>query len=219
MFKISAKNIIRLTAFANTSRFYYFIFGKILGNLLDSTNDLSNAVHSFSKERAGEAKALVRLSRDLDRPGALGFATFILPLILDAIFHSMAPKIFRPNMIAMLQREGVTFQQAVQIKRMDRIAQVMILGTVGYAAVSGFKFSVKILARWLGQRSSRTLGGLAVTAVALVALRPLAKFLVPGLAPADVLARLRNKVTNSDTFITPLGFRKDDDSKTIDLEV
>jgi hypothetical protein len=29
-------------------------------------------------------------------------------------------------MIAMLQREGVTFQKGVQFKRTDRIAQVMI---------------------------------------------------------------------------------------------
>lgn len=176
--------------------------------MIDSTDDLSQAVHAFSKERAGEAKALVRLSRELDRPGALGFVTFILPIILDAIFNGLAPKFFRPNIIAMLQQEGVTFQQVMRIKRNDRIAQVAILGACLYAAVTGVKISLKLLTNLLGQRSSKTLGGLVVAAVGLVVLQKFAKFLVPGLAPADVLARVRGKVTNRDTFITPLGFRQ-----------
>ena len=63
----------------------------------------AEAADSFNRERGGEAKALVKLSRGFDRPGSLGFATFILPLILDGIFHGLAPKLFSPNTIAMLQ--------------------------------------------------------------------------------------------------------------------
>ena len=58
---------------------------------------------TFNEDRGGEAKALVKLSRGFDRPGTIGFATFILPLILDGIFHGMMPRIFSPNTIAMLQ--------------------------------------------------------------------------------------------------------------------
>ena len=69
------------------------------------------AVVNFSRQRAGEAKALVQISREFDRPGFVGFLTFILPLILDGVFSGIAPKIFSPNTIAMLQRDGLTFQQ------------------------------------------------------------------------------------------------------------
>lgn len=71
---------------------------------------IASAVASFSKLRATEASALVRVSRSFDRPGALGFLTFVLPLILDGIFHGVAPAVFGPNTIAMLQRDGLTFQ-------------------------------------------------------------------------------------------------------------
>lgn len=69
------------------------------------------AVAGFSQQRAGEAKALVQISREFDRPGAMGFLTFILPLILDGIFNRVAPKIFSPNTIAMLQRDGLSFRE------------------------------------------------------------------------------------------------------------
>ena len=56
-----------------------------------------------SRMVAGEAEALVRISRGLDRPGLLGFVTFILPIILDGIFQSLAPSLFELNTIALLQ--------------------------------------------------------------------------------------------------------------------
>ena len=58
-----------------------------LGKQVKSHGLSAEAASSFNKERGGEAKALVKLSRGFDRPGALGFASFILPLILDGIFH------------------------------------------------------------------------------------------------------------------------------------
>jgi len=45
----------------------------------------------------------VRISRGFDRPGFFGFLTFVLPLILDGIFHKAFPKVFGPNTIASLQ--------------------------------------------------------------------------------------------------------------------
>ncbi|GMH87938.1 hypothetical protein TrVE_jg6856 [Triparma verrucosa] len=113
------------------------------------------AAEEFSKKRAGEAKALVKLSRGFDRPGKLGFATFILPLILDGIFHGMLPKLFSPNTIAMLQASrtdssgeaiSYTFQEVVSIKRFDRVKQAALVSGVLYA---------------MGKTASLCLGGLA----------------------------------------------------------
>lgn len=49
------------------------------------------------------AREQVRISRGFDRPGFFGFVTFVLPLILDGIFHKAFPKVFGPNTIASLQ--------------------------------------------------------------------------------------------------------------------
>lgn len=40
---------------------------------------------------------------DYDAKTAAGFARFILPLILDSVFHRLAPKVFAPNGIRLLQ--------------------------------------------------------------------------------------------------------------------
>lgn len=45
----------------------------------------------------------MRISRGFDRPGVQGFATFVLPLILDGVFHKACPRVFGPNTIASLQ--------------------------------------------------------------------------------------------------------------------
>jgi 2-polyprenyl-6-methoxyphenol hydroxylase-like FAD-dependent oxidoreductase len=47
------------------------------------------AIEEYSKQRAPEARALVQISREFDRPGILGFVTFILPLILDGLFNGL----------------------------------------------------------------------------------------------------------------------------------
>ena len=102
----------------------------ILADVLQATEyDLTAAVLRYSAQQAPEAAALVRISRDLDRPGMAGIVTFIAPLILDAIFHKAAPAVFSPNTITLLQREAYTFQQVGRIKRRDRIGQLAILGT------------------------------------------------------------------------------------------
>jgi hypothetical protein len=85
-------------------------------------------------QRAGEARALVRLSRGLDRPGLLGFISFVLPIILDGIFHKAAPRMFGPNTIALLQRDGITFTEVANKKRRDRLLQVALLGGIVYGA-------------------------------------------------------------------------------------
>lgn len=84
------------------------------------------ALPEFSRRRAADAKALVDISRGFDG----GFLTFVLPLILDGIFHSLAPALFAPNTIQMLQKEDWTFSRVARRKRRDRTAQVGIIAAV-----------------------------------------------------------------------------------------
>jgi kynurenine 3-monooxygenase len=177
---------------------------QILGDIIDSTDSVTGAVHEFSRLRAAESKALVRISRELDRPGKIGFVTFILPIILDSIFSGLAPKLFAPNIIAMLQRPEYTFQEVARRKRRDRLVQVGVIAGGLTGSVTATKFLIGSLARAVGKSSSTVAAG----TVALVAggslLSKAAKFVVPGLAPADILTKLSSKVTNSRTHLTPL---------------
>ena len=87
---------------------------KVLVEALDDADgDTSVALPQYSKKRAADAKALVDLSRSFDG----GFMTFVLPLIVDSIFNKVAPWLFMPNTIQMLQREGMVVQR-------DRQAQM-----------------------------------------------------------------------------------------------
>ena len=123
---------------------------KLLSEYLTKYNtSVGQAIQEYSKFRTIESKALVRISRDLDRPGRLGFITFILPIILDSIFHKFAPKLFMPNVITMLQRENYTFQQLARRKRLDRFAQASIVGVglslVAFAASTLVRITSKFL--------------------------------------------------------------------------
>lgn len=186
----------------------------VLSRILDDKPDYATAVKEFSKQRAADSKMLVRISRELDRPGKIGFVTFILPLILDSIFYGMFPKLFRPNIIAMLQREQYTFRQVGRRKRLDRLVQVtMIFGGL-YGIVATARWAIRCLAKAVGKSSTTVTASLAGTLAAVALLKKAARFLVPGLAPADVLTRITDKVTNSRTHLTPLRKLKRDKDTT-----
>jgi kynurenine 3-monooxygenase len=110
------------------------------------------AVQSFSRQRAPETKTLVRVSRDLDRPGLLGFVVFILPIILDSIFGKLLPQVFKPNIITMLQMDSYTFQRAARRKRLDRLLQVCLLIAGFVAAGRAAKFTFVSVAKLLVAR-------------------------------------------------------------------
>lgn len=114
--------------------------------LEETGDDLAAALPLFSRLRAPEAKDLVELSRGFDRTGVAGLFGFILPLILDTIFHGAAPKVFAPNTIAFLQKEGTTFRQIRRRKALDRVMQGVVLGTVGVAAFTALRAGVGALA-------------------------------------------------------------------------
>ena len=54
-----------------------------------------------------------------------GFVGFVLPIILDGIFNKLAPWLFAPNNIRMLQRVDMSFAQVAARKRRDRALQVL----------------------------------------------------------------------------------------------
>lgn len=106
---------------------------------LDSGSEMEKlklAVQDFSTLRSADIETLVRVSHSLDRPGLGGILTFLIPIILDGIFSNIFPQVFAPNVISMLQNEEVTFQEAVERKRWDRIGQIAIVAFVSVSAVS-----------------------------------------------------------------------------------
>jgi kynurenine 3-monooxygenase len=168
---------------------------QILSDVLDENkHDYTAAVHSYSRQQAGEAKALVRISRELDRPGMVGFITFILPIILDSIFNKQFPKLFQPNVITMLQREAYTFQQVARRKRFDRLGQVGIIGGFMFGACWATQKSIRLVASLFGKSTSFVSFALVLGIGSVTFLRSFAaKYLVAGLAPADVITRMKKE--------------------------
>lgn len=166
---------------------------QILKRSIANTNGMKEATSSFSMQRANDSKALVQISRELDRPGLLGVITFILPLVIDSIFNKMAPRLFSPNTIAMLQKRENTFCGIRRRKRLERLGQFTTLATLFSTLVFGIKQFIRMLSRVTGKRNTTVTISLVGFAVAIAFVKKVAIFLVPGLAPADVL----NKATNS----------------------
>jgi len=179
---------------------------EVLDECLDKTSSIGDAVKMFSVERAGEAESMVKVSRQLDRPGTLGLLAFIVPLILDSVFHGFAPKIFEANTLAMFQRTDYDFRGIQKRKRIDRINQTLVLGFFGYL-LSKTNFIFDALSQATGQNLTTVISAVVGTIAAAVFVRKAAFFFLPGLAPADVLGKMQSKATNNDSFITPLGFK------------
>jgi len=51
------------------------------------------------------------MSRHLDHPGFLQFLTFILPLIVDSVFSKIAPFLFAPSLLQLMQNKDLTYTQ------------------------------------------------------------------------------------------------------------
>lgn len=137
---------------------------QILSNILSATPDLSQNLHravaQFTQQRAADSRALVTLSRGMDRPGKIGTLRFVVPLIVDAAFHRAAPGIFAPGMFRMFQKEGVGFRRIQLRKRLDRVTQSLaILGGASVAFV-GARSLVRNVARMLGVKDAFVGGGM-----------------------------------------------------------
>jgi hypothetical protein len=76
--------------------------------------------------RAEDAKALVELSRSFDTEGLKQKLLFIAPIIMDSITSKALPRVFKPNTIAYLQQEGVSFTQVNKHSCMLLIIYVLL---------------------------------------------------------------------------------------------
>lgn len=97
----------------------------LIDTLDEADGDTSVALPNYTKKRKDDAKALVELSRSFDG----GFMTFVLPLIVDSIFNKIAPWLFMPNTIQMLQREEWSFSAIAKRKWLDRFMQGAVIAS------------------------------------------------------------------------------------------
>ena len=79
------------------------------------------AIRAFSDRRAADAQALVRISHALD--GDL----FVPLIVVDSLFHRLAPSLFNPNVIRMLQDDRFNFTDVERIKLRERVVQWSLL--------------------------------------------------------------------------------------------
>lgn len=109
------------------------------------------ALPLFSSRTAPQAKALVEFQASFDYNANTleGFLRFVLPLILDGIFHRYFPAFFAPNGIRLLQDHRSTFRQTRRRKQRDRIGQAVILGVLLTGIGKGLGWAVKVAARML----------------------------------------------------------------------
>ena len=128
--------------------------------------------------------------------------TFIIPIILDAMFHKMAPKIFAPNIITMLQRDDMTFEQVARRKRIDRFFQLSIIGGGLTTVAAAVRFTLLYLAKAVGRKSSTVAATMVASVVGMALLKKALKFVVPGMAPADLLAQSKTKITDNESIAT-----------------
>lgn len=173
----------------------------------DTNNDMVKAVHEFSNRRAKDSETLVRISRDLDRPGVIGAVTFIIPIILDSIFNKINPKLFAPNIISMLQRDDMSFVQVAQRKRIDRLSQLTVIGSFLSGSVWMAKKAVFSIAKALERRPSTVAGVLAAIVAGVVFSRKATQLFNPAMSPADILAKMKTPIREENEKTT-----KDDPS-------
>mmetsp|Transcript_10577 Transcript_10577/g.13760 ORF Transcript_10577/g.13760 Transcript_10577/m.13760 type:complete len:600 (+) Transcript_10577:26-1825(+) len=164
----------------------------VLGDVLSmSQGNISDGkvVQEFSRLRAKEAKSLVEISRNLDRPGKLGVLTFIFPLIVDSIFNKLAPSIFAPNIFGMLQNDALTFESIQRRKRIDRVSQSVALGVLFGTIFSLAKLGLSKLLSSEGRIVRRVVG----FGCSMFLLGKGFSKINPNIAVADVLAKLSRK--------------------------
>jgi hypothetical protein len=142
-----------------------------LGDILDKNEDLKKAIEEFSRVRAKDSKALVTLCRAGDRPGRIGFLSYLIPIIMDGFFSKVAPAIFEPPMPALLHNDQYSFHQAAVRKRLDRLVQVSMISASVVLLVRSTKQLVRAIARVLGKSNSTVALGLIIPFIAFFLMR------------------------------------------------
>jgi hypothetical protein len=107
----------------------------------------ADALQAFTRQHAEDARALVQASHRADQ----GFVYFVLPIILDANFHKAAPWLFSPSTMKLMQLRNWRYSQVQRKKRLDRLLQVAIIGSVLSAlAYALFRLAKTLLLKLTG---------------------------------------------------------------------
>eukprot|EP00908_Phaeocystis_cordata_P022341 Transcript_4762.p1 GENE.Transcript_4762~~Transcript_4762.p1 ORF type:complete len:515 (-),score=176.67 Transcript_4762:94-1638(-) len=173
----------------------------VLGEELDTQRSLGRALRRYSRRRAAEARVLVSLSRSFDRSGPLGLLCFILPLILDGIFHGALPQLFAPNTLAMLQKPELSFTHIRWRKRADRALQLALLGAAATAVARVLRAALGLAARAVTQLLGGGAGsgvGRLLTALPVAAAAGAVALFLQRRAGSDVADVLAGQTTEDD---------------------
>ena len=173
----------------------------MLGEELDTQRSLGRALRRYSRRRAAEARVLVSLSRSFDRSGPLGLLCFILPLILDGIFHGALPQLFAPNTLAMLQKPELSFTHIRWRKRADRALQLALLGAAATAVARLLRAALGLAARAVTQLLGGGAGsgvGRLLTALPVAAAAGAVALFLQRRAGSDVADVLAGQTTEDD---------------------
>jgi len=160
---------------------------QILGDCIEESNTIHEALKKFSKKRAKEVKTLVQISRSLDRPGFIGAFTFIIPIILDSIFQRLPiGKLFKPNTLALFQQPNMSFTAIRRRKRLDRALQLSIIGSVLWGMSRIGLFGLRYICKILDIPVKYVVWGMSLAAVGSYAVRNVGS-LRKDVSPADVM--------------------------------
>jgi len=96
----------------------------------------------------------------------------------------------------MLQKSENTFCGLRRRKRLERVGQLATLGSFVVVLTIGARQLIKTMSRVTGKRGSTVTIALLGAAAVIAFAKQLAVFLVPGLAPADVLNKAPRRKEN-----------------------
>eukprot|EP00466_Bigelowiella_natans_P012010 jgi/Bigna1/128567/aug1.7_g3275 len=101
----------------------------ILDDAISACGSMGAALKTYSEVRGPCARALVEMSRSYDRDvrNPINLLSFLVPLLLDNFFNSLAPSVFEKTELGLFQDERISFTEIVQRKKKDRILQVLTI--------------------------------------------------------------------------------------------
>ena len=76
-----------------------------------------------------------------------GFIYFVGPVILDNMFHKLAPWLFEKSMFTVMSRAGFRIAHVRWRKRLDRVMQFTLIGSALAILLKALIVSVKAAAR------------------------------------------------------------------------
>jgi len=119
----------------------------ILDNSMSERESLGAALSSYTATRAPCSRALVEMSRSYDRDvrNPINLVSFLLPLLLDNFFNSLAPSVFEKPELGLFQDERISYTGILERKKKDRILQVITISIFFIVAGKVFPGIISLL--------------------------------------------------------------------------